>query len=469
MSSPADRHAPDEQTVPESSGVPNYSTARQYYVVVLLALAGTLSFIDRQILAVMIGPIKRDLGGLTDTQISLIIGIAFALIYSLASLPLARIADRYNRRNLIAAGIAGWSAMTAMAGFANSFWQLFAARMGVGIGEATLGPATTSLVADYWARERLPLAYGIVAIAPFLGTGIASIVGGPLIDYLEARPRLSLPLFGEMYSWQSVLVLVGLPGVLFALAMFTMREPKRLQSGLSTQDAALGKGGDTDHYSYGQLWEFVKSRWDYLKLHFLAYLCLSIQGFAFLTWVVEFFVRKHDWSRTQIGVSYGLIAIVIGIIGSIWAGYYAGKLIKKGKDDGPMRLTYWGTLGLAPLAIAMPLVSNAWLSLALVIPITFVMAMPPGLSNAALQAIAPPRLRGQLIAVYLICVSFISYALAPVIIGAMNDFVFKRESAIDLSLATLAAINYAIAAFCLGKSLKPLRAHLTTAASWRAG
>ncbi len=441
----------------DTGQTPDYSTGRKYYVVILLALAGTLSFIDRQILAVMIGPIKRDLGGLSDTQISLIIGVAFALIYSLASLPLARIADRYNRRNLIAAGIASWSAMTAMAGFAGSFWQLFAARMGVGIGEATLGPATTSLVADYWERERLPLAYGIVAVAPFLGTGIASIVGGPLIDYLEARPKLSLPLFGEMYSWQSVLVLVGLPGIVLALAMFTMREPKRLQSHLES----------TDGYSFAQLLEFVRSRWDYLWLHFLAYLCLSIQGFAFLTWVVEFFVRKHDWSRTQIGVTYGIIAIVLGIVGSIWAGYYAGRLIARGHDDGPMRLTLWGAIGLAPLAIAMPLVANAWMSLALVMPITFFMAMPSGLSNAALQAIAPSRMRGQLIAVYLICVSFISYALAPAIIGIMNDYVFKSEGAIDLSLSTLAALNYGIAIVCLALSLKPLRAHLLTAARWR--
>ena len=117
----------------------------------------------------------------------------------------------------------------------------------------------------------------------------------------------------------------------------------------------------------------------------------------------------------------------------------------------------------------MPLLDNAWLALILVMPITFFMAMPPGLSNAALQAIAPSRLRGQLIAVYLICVSFLSYALAPSIIGIMNDFVFKSESAIDLSLSTLAAINYSIAVLCLGLSLKPLRAHLETAARWRSG
>ena len=121
----------------------------------------------------MIGPIKRDLGGLSDTEISLIIGLAFSAVYSLTTLPLARIADRYSRRNVIAAGIFSWSLMTALAGMASSFWQLFTARMGVGIGEASLGPASTSMLADYFDEYRLPLAYGIVAAAPFIGTGLA--------------------------------------------------------------------------------------------------------------------------------------------------------------------------------------------------------------------------------------------------------------------------------------------------------
>ena len=132
-----------------------------------------------------------------------------------------------------------------------------------------------------------------------------------------------------------------------------------------------------------------------------------------------------------------------------------------------MRLTLWGTLGLGPVAVLMPLLDNAWLAVALVVPITLFMAMPSGLSNAALQAIAPNQLRGQLIAAYLICVSFLSYLFAPLIIGLMNDYVFGREDAIDLSLATLAVINYSIAALCLALSLKPLRAHLETAAQWR--
>ncbi|MBT7879171.1 MAG: MFS transporter, partial [Gammaproteobacteria bacterium] len=364
----------------------NRSNATLWYVVFLLTIASTLSFIDRQILNVMIGPIKRDLGGLSDTEISLIIGLAFSAVYSLTTLPLARIADRYSRRNVIAAGIFSWSAMTALAGMANSFWSLFVARMGVGVGEASLGPATQSILADYFEQHRLPLAYGIVAASPFIGTGLANIVGGPLIDYLEARPLIVMPVFGEMYSWQTVLVVVGLPGILLALLMFTIKEPER--KGASAER--------TEGYSYRELWQFCLSRRKYLTYHFIGYLCLSIQGFAFLTWIVEFFVRIHGWTRTEIGLTYGAIALIVGVMGSIGAGYYAGYWLAKGRADAPMRLAFYGTIGLGPLAVIMPLVSSDWLAIAIIIPITFFIAMPPGLSNAALQAISPNRLRGQM-------------------------------------------------------------------------
>ena len=425
-----------------------YSSRTQWYVVLLLTLAATLSFIDRQILNVMIGPIKRDLGGLSDTEISLIIGLAFSLVYTLATVPLARMADRANRRNIIAAGIFAWSLATALAGKADSFRNLFLARMGVGIGEATLGPASTSLLADYFDNARLPLAYGIVGAAPFIGTGLANIVGGPLIDWLEARPNFTLPLFGELYSWQMVLVCVGLPGILLAAVVFTIAEPVR-RGALKNEAAG---------FPLREVWGFVASRGKYLTYHFIAYLCLSIQGFAFLTWVVEFFVRKHDWTKTEIGLTYGIIALVVGVIGSVWAGFFAGRLIGRGGGDAPMRVTLWGTLVLGPVAVVLPLLESGIAAAVMLVPITFTMAMPPGLSNAALQAIAPNQMRGQLIALYLICVSFLSYLFAPFIIAVMNDYVFGREDAIDLSLATLAVFNYSIAALCLALSLKPLRA-----------
>ena len=428
-----------------------YSPRLQWYVVLLLTLASTLSFIDRQILNVMIGPVKRDLGGLTDTEISLVIGLAFSLVYTLATIPLARAADRYNRRDLIAAGIFVWSLMTALAGKADSFRNLFLARMGVGIGEAALGPASASMLADYFEHNKLPLAFGVVGSAPFIGTGLANIVGGPLVDWLEAQPNFVLPVFGELYSWQMVLVIVGLPGILLAAVMFTIAEPRR--RGL-VSEAATG-------FAIREVWLFVKSRGKYLSYHFIAYLCLSIQGFAFLTWIVELFVRKYDWSRTEIGLTYGVIALVVGIAGSVWAGYYAGRLIARGGADAPMRVTLWGTLVLGPVAVVLPLLESGLMAAVMLIPITFTMAIPPGLSNAALQAIAPNQMRGQLIALYLICVSFLSYLFAPLIIGVLNDYVFGREDAIDLSLASLAVLNYSVAAVCLALSLKPLRHALT--------
>jgi len=428
---------------------------KQWYVVGLLTIASTLSFIDRQILDVMIGPIKRDLGGLSDTEISLLVGLAFSLIYSAATFPLARIVDRSNRRNPIPASIFFWSAMTALAGFANTYWKLFVARMGVGIGEAGLGPASVSLLSDVFDAKRLSLAFGIVGAAPFIGTGLANIVGRPLIDWLEARPDRTWPIVGELFPWQVVLLVVGLPGLLLAALTFTIAEPVRQGS-----DAARAQG-----FAYPEALRFVQARRRYLTFHFLGYLCLSIQGFAFLTWVVEFFVRKHGWTRTEIGLTYGTVALVVGIIGSVWAGYYAGELIERGSADAPMRLALWCTFALGPVAIGLPLVDDGRVAAWLLIPITFLMAMPPGLSNAALGAIAPNRMRGQLIALYLICVSFLSYLLAPSIIGVMNDYVFGREDSIDLSLATLAATNYTIAALALGASLRPLRDAVRLAAT----
>ena len=422
-------------------------SARQWWVLILLTSAGSLSFIDRQILNVMIGPIKRDLGGLSDTEISLIIGLAFSLIYTIATIPLARLADRISRRNLIIGGIFSWSLMTTLAGGASTYWKLFMARMGVGVGEAALGPASMSLLADTFERHRRPLAYGITGAAPFIGTGLANILGGPLIQRLEAHPKFVWPIVGELFSWQVVLIVVGLPGILLAALMFTIKEPVRC--GLSAERMS--------GIPVREVLAFVSSRRRYLTCHFLAYLCLSVQGYALMTWVVELFVRKYHWSKIEIGLTYGFIALLVGISGSILSGWFAGRLVARGGADAPMRVALWCTLCLGPVAVLQPLSGNGMISAVMLVPLTFFMSMPSGLSNAALEAIAPNRLRGQLVATYLLCVTFLSYLVAPLVIGVMNDYVFHRESAIDLSISSFAVMNYTIASVCLGLSLKPLR------------
>ncbi len=424
-----------------------YSERYLWYVVSILTIASTLSFIDRQILNVMIGPIKRDLGGISDTQVSLIMGLAFALFYNFLSYPAGRISDRYNRRNLMVAGIASWSAMTALCGAAGQYWQLFLARMGVGVGEATLGPAANSTLSDLFTPERLPFAIGIVSAAPFIGQGLANIVGGPLIDYLEATPNAHLPLIGEVYSWQMVFIIVGLPGLLVAVAMMTTREPPRRGREV----------GANESVPFRDVWKFIKQRGRLFFFMFTAYLCLSTQGFSLFSWLVEYYVRNHEWSRTEIGLSYGFIAMIVGIIGSMWSGFYAGRLIARGTPDATLRLVMYATIALAPLAIALTLVPEPMVGIVILIPVTFLMAMPPGLMMTTLQVISPNELRGQMVAFYLISVSFLSYTFAPSLPAMISDFIFESELALGKSISALAVVNYAIAILCLGLSLKPYR------------
>jgi len=433
-----------------------YSNRYLWWVVIVLTLASTLSFIDRQILNVMIGPVKRDLGGISDTQMSLIMGLAFALFYNVMSFPMGRLADRANRRNLMVFGVAGWSLMTALCGTAHQYWQLFLARMGVGIGEATLGPAANSTLADLFSRDRLPLAIGLVSAAPFIGQGLANILGGPLIDYLEATPNVSLPLLGEVFSWQMVFILVGLPGVLVAALLLTTREPAR-----------LGRLRATDQsVPFAEVWAFVKGRGMLFFLMFTAYLCLSTQGFSLFSWLVEYYVRNHGWTRTEIGLTYGTIAMVFGIAGSVLAGYWAGVWIARGRPDATLRIVMWGTLLLLPTATAFTLMPDGKLAILLLIPVTFLMAMPPGLVMSTLQAISPNELRGQMVAFYLVAVSFLSYTFAPSLPALISDYVFGSELALGKAISALAVVNYGIAFICLAACLPAYRRALAEAENW---
>lgn len=439
------------------SGEQQFSRLYLGYVVFVLTLASTFSIIDRQILNVMIGPVKRDLGGISDFQVSLIMGFAFTFMYSILSYPAGWLSDRYNRRNLMAAGIASWSLLTMVCGAVSQYWHLFLARMGVGVGEATLGPASNSALADYFDAARLPLAIGVVSSAPFIGQGLANLAGGPLIDYLEATPNYVLPLLGEVYSWQMVFIVVGAPGLLVALAVWVLREPAR-----------RGKMNDQGRgVPFSEVWAFVQTRRRFFFLIFLAYLCLATQGWSLFSWLVEFYVRNHQWTRTEIGVVYGSIAMIVGIGGSVIGGVLAGVLIARKVQDATLRIVMYGTLVLLPTATVLTIVPDPWVGIALLIPVTFCMAMPPGLIMATLQAIAPNELRGQMVAFYLIAVNFLSYTFAPSLPALLSDFVFASELALGKSISILAVINYSVAAVCFWFGLKYYRDALDRAQAWK--
>ncbi|MBT7799203.1 MAG: MFS transporter, partial [Gammaproteobacteria bacterium] len=197
-----------------------------WYAVGILFVAYTFSFADRFILSLLIEPIKQDLN-LSDTKISLLHGFAFAIFYTFMGIPIGRLADKYNRRTIIVWGIATWSCMTAVCGITKGYWQLFAARVGVGVGEAALSPAAYSMIADLFPAQKLGRALSVYTTGAFVGAGLAFIIGGTAIAAITTSPEITLPVIGTIRSWQAAFFLVGLPGLLVAALMYTVKEPLR--------------------------------------------------------------------------------------------------------------------------------------------------------------------------------------------------------------------------------------------------
>ena len=211
--------------------------AYAWYVVFVLLIAQMFSFLDRMIMGLLVGPIRESFA-ISDTQYSLLAGLAFSLFYAVMGLPLARIADMGNRRNLISAGIAVWSFMTALCGLAHGYWTLFAARIGVGVGEATLGPAAYSMIADYFPKSLLARALSVYMIGVTLGSGLAYMVGGAIVGYVSNMDEIIVPVLGEMEGWQLTFFIVGVPGILISiLVATTVREPER--QGVAAEDSYL--------------------------------------------------------------------------------------------------------------------------------------------------------------------------------------------------------------------------------------
>lgn len=198
-----------------------------WYVVFICMLAYIFSYVDRQILVLMIEPIKADLN-LTDTQFSLLHGLAFSLFYALIGLPIVYLADRFSRPAIISMGIIIWSIATAACGLSKNFIQLFLSRMSVGVGEAVLSPAAYSIFSNLFSKRQLGRAVGVYSIGSFIGGGLAFLVGGYVISLLKGTTLVDIPILGMLRPWQVAFIIVGLPGVLIGIVFaLTVRDPER--------------------------------------------------------------------------------------------------------------------------------------------------------------------------------------------------------------------------------------------------
>lgn len=421
-----------------------------WYVVIVLLIAQTFSFLDRMIMGLLVGPI-RETFQISDTQFSLLAGLAFSLFYSIMGLPLARIADSKSRRNLIAAGIAVWSIMTALCGLARGYWTLFLARVGVGVGEATLAPGAYSMITDYFPKSILARALSVYMVGVTLGSGFAYMLGGAVVAYVEGMGPLVLPIVGAMHGWQVTFLIVGLPGVLVAfLMLWTVREPPR--HGVAADDADSIPLSEV----VGYLWE----RRAAYGGHILGVSIFVMVVYALNLWGPSYLIRTFGYSRPEAGWVFGVVMIVAGTAGLLLAGTVADAWMKRGTRDAYVRTILLSIACIIPCAVSLGFITNDVLGVVMIGLAVFFSAFQGGLTGGTLQLMAPNRMRGQVTAVYQLAANLIGLGLGPTVVAATTDYVFGYDAAIGKSIALSAAVLCPLGGFILWRALPKIRHEL---------
>ena len=420
-----------------------YPTARRaWYVLGLLTLVYVFSFLDRSILSLLVAPIRHDLH-ITDTQVSLLMGFSFAVFYTFFGLPIGRMADSHSRRNLIAGGIATWSLFSAGCGLAKNFGQMLFLRMGVGVGEAALSPSAYSLLTDHFPPRRRATAMSIYSMGIYIGTGVASVLGGFVVGWTKGRADWAIPLLGDVRSWQIVFFAVGLPGLLLALFMYTFAEPVR-------------RGGRTQTRSvpFRELFSYVKDNRRTYLCHHLGIAFVTLASYAGVAWVPTFFVRHHHWTAAEAGKGFGMVTALAGSLGIGCGGWLADRLAAHGHADAYLRVATIAALAAVLSGVAYLLVPNAHLAIVLLAPLVFFQAVPLGVAPAALMQVTPSQMRGQVSAVYLFTINLIGLGAGPTVVALVTDHVFHNDNMVGSSLLVVATTANILGALILWNGLK---------------
>ena len=395
----------------EAEGWPSALVARVW--VLVLVLTYTCSMLDRQILALMVDLIKADLL-ITDSQFGLLYGLSFAILYSTAGLFIGGLVDRFRRGRLIAVGAALWSLMTALCGLASRFSHLFAARVGVGVGEATVTPAAFSLLSDCFPPNRLGRALAIYMTGLALGSGLALILGGALIDVAD-EIAAAVPLFGGLATWQVVFLVVALPGFPLAVLLWMLPEPARR--------------GQVDARVTGwrEFFAFLTRHRALLLPLMTGLSSLSVVAYAMTSWAPAILIRVHGMAPDTTGVQLGAITMVGMTAGFLGGAWLAEVLDRKGVRNPAILMGYVCNILAVPCSIALWLAPTALTALAALLLMLICVYLPFSVGVAALQALTPNEMRGRVSALYLFLQSAVSSVLGALLPGAITDTVFAGD------------------------------------------
>ncbi len=430
------------ETRPASSGHSNY-------VLFLLMLAFMFSFIDRTLMSLLIDPIRGSFG-LSEIQISLLVGFSFALFYTVMGIPCGILADRWSRKTLVAIGIVVWSVATVFCGLASGFWFLFFARMMVGVGEASLGPAAYSLIPDLFPPDRVGRATSLFIAGGSVAAGLALVLGGNLLDW-TSHITLTLPWFGEIGGWKLAFVIVGAPGILLGLLFqFTVQEPPRIAPKSASRSLADA-----------EVVQFIRANGRVLLLLALGTSAVVGSNYSWIIWGPSFFIRVHEFTLPQAGLLFGILLGFVGIASVLIGGAISDRFMKRGHVDGPLRVYLIAVAVSLPCLIVGFLSTNLWVSLVLVTVGVSIVLLQGGMIGVLIIQLCPAGTRGQMTAIYGIVSVMIGVGFAPTGTAWLTEYIFGGTTGVGKSVAVSILVFGVIALLTIWRAMPAARELVT--------
>ncbi|BAV63672.1 MFS transporter [Sphingobium cloacae] len=416
-----------------------------WWMVAVLFGLYVLAWIDRLIVAMLVTLIKQDLL-LSDVEISMITSTSFAIFYAVFGLPLGWAADRFSRRWIIFGGVVIWAMATTACGFARTYEQLLVGRIFVGVGEAALLPAAYSLISDAFPSRLLTRATSTFQMAGKVGSAMAFALGGVAIAFATAHTGIHIPFHGPVEPWQLVMMMVGVPGILIALLLFTFPDPGRRRGAGASSSPTAQKG---------EIRAFVSDNWQLLALMLVGTSCLAMCGYSMTNWVPAYIERHFGWKPVQYGVALSLMNIV-SAVSLVINGWIVDRLFMRGMKDAHLRFYGWLILAFLPVVAYMFFATDVYVFLACYCVAQFITVPFMVYVSSVMGLIAPATIRARMLAFFLFVFTILGLGAGPAIVAALTQYLFHDEGALGHSLAIVVTVCSVVALLSFRMALRYL-------------
>jgi MFS family permease len=440
-------------------------SAYSWYVVAILMLIYVNSFLDRQILGLLVDPIRATLS-ISESQMGFLMGPAFGVFYIIAGVPLGRLADLISRRWLIFIGQLFWSVMSVGCGLVRTFGQFLGLRVGLGVGEASLSPAAYSMITDLFPPHQLARALSVYAAGIYIGGGAARFAGGLVVKFAEDVGSWTVPLLGrEVHAWQIVFFFIAAPTIPLSILLLTIKEPRR--RGVRMVRNAAGKQVEAAvpmREVLGYIWQNRRT----MFCHSLGFAMLAFSGYGVAGWMPSHLIRNLGMNATEVGIALGFVGMTVGVCGVFLGGMLADRLFSRGVQNARMMVGFLSSVVWFLPGLLYPLMNTPTLAITLYGAAILVSSMSSGVGPAAVQEIMPNKMRGQASALYLFVVNLFGLGFGPYILALFTQYVFKADSAVRWSLLVVPAGAHVLAALLLFFGLESFKASKKRLESWQA-